>query len=133
MGKTRYKWWGYIKAVIRAYPDHCSALADLREQSMTAAYDASPRGGGPGNPVETLALRTLPREEQREYEAVETAARETKGMRDGTERLKLIELVFWKQSHTLEGAAQVCHVSYATAKNWHNTFIRTTAEAFGLI
>lgn len=133
MSKTRYKWWGYVKAVIRAYPDHCAALASMREQTMTAAYDVTPRGGGPGKPVEALALRTLPREDQREYEAVMAAAQETKRLQDGADRMKLIGLVFWKQTHTLEGAAQACNVSYKTACRWHNAYIRAVAGELGLI
>ena len=133
MAKTRYKWWGFVKAIIRAYPAHVRDLEDQKTQSVTAAYDAMPHGSAPGKPVEALALRMLPKDEQRELDAVQTAIDITKRRPDGEEILKLICLVFWKQTHTLQGAAMACNVSYSTAKRWHNKFIEATARGFGLI
>lgn len=132
MSKPREKWWGYVKAIIRAYPEHCAELKALKQQSVTAAYDITPRAGGPGKPVEALAIKTLSPSDQREYEAVRAAIRETKRLRDGAEQLKLIDMVFWRQTHTLQGAAEVCHVSYRTARRWHGSFILTVARYFGL-
>lgn len=133
MSKPRYKWWGFIKSVIRAYPEHCANLADSKTQSITAAYNSTPHGSGVRKPVETLALKELPREEQRELEAVEGAINMTKRLADGQERLKLIDMVFWRKTHTLQGAAMACNVSYSTAKRWHNKFIESTARSFGLL
>ena len=126
MSRPRKKWIGFMKAVVRAYPKHQQELAELRRQSVTAGYGGSPRGRGPGKPVETLALRTLPREDQRELEAVEAAVRETRRLQDGRERLRLIELLYWKGTHTLHGAADVCHVSFSVAKRWNEDFLYLT-------
>ena len=129
MSKPRYSWWGYIRAVIRNYPTHHENLYDSKLQSVTASYSAMPRGGGIGRTVETLAIRTLPRDEQREYDAVLGAARDV--MREchtGEERLRLIDMVFWRGSHTLQGAAQQIPVSYETAKRWQRDFIIRVAK-----
>lgn len=40
-----------------------------------------------------------------EIDAVDAAVEETKQLSDGAERLKLIDLVLWKRTHTLQGAA----------------------------
>lgn len=134
MSKPRYKWWGFVKAIIRAYPSHRATLDALREQSTTPAYTAAGHGSNARRATEDTALAELPPIEMREYNAVEKAIQTTlKTCRDGAERMRLIELVFFKQSHTLQGAAMACNISYGTAKNWHNRFIETTARNFGLL
>ena len=61
-------------------------------------------------------------------DAVKQAVDETKSFVDGTERLKLIDLVFWKQTHTLAGAACECNVSYDLAVIWHRDFIKAVGR-----
>lgn len=120
-----------MKNIIRAYPDYCRELESIREQKITANYSATAHGSSVSKPVETLALRELPKVEQKRYKAVVGAIRKTKRLKDGEERLRLIEMVFWKKSHTLQGAAMACNVSYGTAKRWHNEFIKSTARCHG--
>ena len=103
MSTPRYTWWGYVKSIIRRYPRLC------RENPAPESV------GG------------------REKQAVEQAIERTRRRRDGEERLRLIELVFWKESHTLAGAALCCHVSERTARRWHGEFIRLAALCFGLL
>ena len=79
------------------------------------------------------ALRELPEINRRELEAVQQAIEETRTLPNGKERLEMVRLVFWKKTHTLEGAAMKCHVSYVTARRWHGEFIKRTAQAFGLL
>lgn len=69
---------------------------------------------------------------QFESEAVQRAIEKTKLLRDGEERLKLIDLVFWKQSYTLSGASYQCNISYETAVKWHGDFIRLVGVEMGL-
>lgn len=133
MSKPRYKWWGYVKNVIRAYPDLTAQAKAMKEQQITASYQATGGSSEPGKPVERLALKELPPQEQRELEAVEQTIRTTKNwLPEGKRRLMLIDMVFWKKSHTLCGAADALYISYATAKRWHNAFICLTAENLGL-
>ena len=63
-----------------------------------------------------------------EVAAVEAAIEETKQLIDGAERLRLIDLVLWKRTHTLQGAAMVVYVSERTAQEWHRQFIYLVAE-----
>ena len=79
------------------------------------------------------ALRELPEINRRELEAVRRAIEETRAMPNGEERLEMVRLVFWKRTHTLEGAAMKCHVSYVTARRWHGEFIKGVAQTFGLL
>lgn len=132
MSKPRYRWWGYVKNIIRAYPDLEKRLQETKEPSITANPSGGSGGKGVSRKVETAALRELPREEQREYEAVRQAVLITQQMRTGRDRLKLIELCYWKKSHTLEGAADKIHISYDTARNYQWEFIMQVAYQKGL-
>ena len=68
----------------------------------------------------------------REHSAVERAVGVTRGLPDGAERMALVDMIFWRRSHTLSGAADACHVSERTARRWHTAFIRLVAQKFGL-
>lgn len=101
MSKTRYRWWGYIKSIIRNYP----ALRERDCQGVTL----------------------------REREAVRRALEQTERMEDGQGRLRVIEMVLLKQTHTLEGAALMVPCSERTARRWHTEFIKLVAKEFGLL
>lgn len=134
MSKPREPWWGYVKNVFRAYPDYRRELARLRSSvAITTKYNATGGGGGISTPTEDLAMRELPRKEQLRLEAVERAIAETKRMPNGKWRVCIIERVYFRKSHTLQGAADYCHVSYGAAKEWHGDFIRLVAEHLGLV
>ena len=68
-----------------------------------------------------------------ERAAVEAAVKETEQLADGGERLRLIDLVLWKRTHTLQGAALACYVSERTAQEWHRQFIRLVGQKRGLL
>lgn len=68
-----------------------------------------------------------------ERAAVEDAIAETEQLIDGAERLRLIDLVLWKRTHTLQGAAMAVYVSERTAQEWHRQFIRLVGQKRGLL
>ena len=65
-----------------------------------------------------------------EQRAVESAIREAEALPNGEARLKLIDLVHWKRTHNLEGAAVELHFSEATAKRYHGDFVRAVGRNF---
>lgn len=101
MSSPRYDWWGYVKAIIRRYPE-------LK-----------------GRDVSGIALR--------EKEAVEAAIAATERMQNGRERLEVVDMVFWKKTHTLSGAALMVPCHYETARHWHSDFIKEVARKFGFL
>lgn len=133
MSKPRYDWWPYVKGMIRRYPELKREYEDLHNQSITQSYSGMPGGGGDGRGLERAAIRELPRTKQREYEAVRRAVETTKRYRNGEERLKVIRLVLWDRSHTLEGAALMVPCGTATAWRWHGEFVRLVASNYGLL
>lgn len=134
MSKPRFRWWGYVLAILKAYPELCAKLQQLKDQHITASYE--PSGGGKGGisrPTESAALAELRGTEGKEYNAVRQAIEYTSKLRNGAERNALIDMVFFKKSHSLEGAAIALFISYSTAKRWHKEFILAVADFYGLL
>ena len=65
--------------------------------------------------------------------AVQRAIEQTTQMENGLERMKVIDLVFFSRTHTLEGAAMMVPCSYDTAQKYHAQFIKAVARNMGLL
>lgn len=131
MSKPRYDWWSYVKGMIYRYPalteQHNLALA----QKVTPAYTGMPGGGETSRTTETVAVKAMTKTATREYEAVHLAEQKTASEPGGDDRMKLVEMIYWRRTHTLSGAAQSVHVSYITAKRWNAHFIKQVAKNYG--
>ena len=101
MSKPRYRWWGYVKAVIRAYPALDKAMRKPIYPPTTARYSTQPPQAGDGRGVECAVIKKLTKRDMEEYEAVSAAIRETERLPNGKARLKIIDLVYWQGTHTL--------------------------------
>ena len=101
MSRPRYRWWGYVRAIIKNYP------ATINKY------------------INGTTLR--------EHNAVKNAISDTKEMVDGKERMQLVELVFFKSTHTLQGASRMIPCSYELAKRWQQDFIKLVAKKYGLM
>ena len=133
MSKPREKWWGYVKACIREYPATYKELQTARQEIAVPAKN-------PSRPTEWEALLhieggfltgdggILSGQRAREFYGVRNAIAETVKLKDGMDRMRMIEAVFWKQTRTLSGAAALLHVSERTARRWHGDFIRLAAS-----
>ena len=106
---------------------------DLHSQSVTASYSSMPHGSDVGRPIEALAIRELPTNSQREYEAVRRAIGLTERYPNGRQRLAIIKMVLWDKQYTLEGAALQIPCCISKAKMWHSEFIRLVASEYGLM
>lgn len=133
MSKPRYDWWSYVKGMIRRYPQLKEEHGDLRSQPVVANLSGMPSGTSVSRPTENAALRELPATKQREFEAVRKAIETTERYANGLDRLRVINLVLWKQTHTIEGAALRIPCSWRTAAQWHGEFIRLVARYYGLM
>lgn len=69
----------------------------------------------------------------REREAVRVAIEATQRMVDGQGRLKIIRLLHWDRTHTLEGAALAIPCSRRTAARWQRQFFEEVARGRDLI
>lgn len=132
MSKPRYRWWNYVKNVIRAYPELKRLAGEPPHVCVTAKPGAVTAAHGVGRPVENAAVRRLSEHDEREYRAVRAAVRETSALPNGNARLTIIDLVYWKRVNTLRGAAKAVGYSYRWAKELHREFICLVAEYLDL-
>lgn len=131
MSAPRFDWWPYVKAVIRKYPRLQADLKALQSTSVVASYTGMPRGGGVSDPVANAAARTLPRDEQREYEAVTKAIERTRMKPNGAIILRMMKLYYWDQTHTLDGAGYAVGYQQRQARALHGDFVRLVAKNLG--
>lgn len=132
MSEYRYRWWGYVRRMIRDYPGLRNTLNDLRCQSITANMSGTHGGGGESRTVEAIATRTLPQDDQKAYDAVTRAIEITELRSGGKERIEMIRYIYWGRStHKIKDAAIRCHVSVPTAKRWHGDFVRLVGKCYG--
>ena len=132
MSSPRYRWWGFVRRMIRDY--RCLKIQhdDLHTQSITAGISGMPRGSGNSTVVENLALRQLPRDDQRVYDAVHRAMEITGLLPDGELKLALIRYVYWNgHQHPVKDAAMQLHISRRTAERWHAEFVRLVGKCYG--
>lgn len=101
MSKQHYKWWGYIRAIVREY--HGSRSSELSGVEL------------------------------REHEAVKKAVDDTLNMDGGANRLKVISMVHWERTRTLEGAALAVPCGRATAARWQREFFENVARSRDLL
>ena len=107
-------------------------MEDLRSQTITAVVSGMPHGGGAGRTVEQIALRTLPQDDQKAYDAVTGAIAVTEAKPGGKERIAMIRYLYWgRNRHKLTDAAMHCNISVQTAKRWHGDFVRMVGLCYG--
>ena len=132
MKKQRYRWWRYIRRVIRAYPDLQKEYEELHRQSFAVDTSGMPRGHSASRTTENIATRQLTEDDQKDYDAVSKAIEITKHRPDGKAKLALIQYVYWhEKEHTVSHAAPIIGVSEATAKRWHGEFVKLVATQRG--
>ena len=132
MSKPRYNWWPFVLNMIRDYPARLLEYKELHKQNITADLSGMPRGGGASRTTEGIALRQLPPQEQREYEAVHKAIAKTRSRKDGKLRMDVVRLCFWK-GHTIQSAAIMSNTSETTARRYRWQFILCVGSQYGFL
>lgn len=132
MSNMRYDWWPYVKGMIRRYPDLKRQYMELKSVRLSAHITGMPRSGRISKSTEDVALRELSPTNQREYDAVRRALLTTERSKNGVDRVRLVQLVFWN-GYTISEAALKLHRGERTAREWHRSFIRLVAKFYGLL
>ena len=133
MSKPRYGWWSYAKYLTKKYPELKQEYDTIHSQHIAA--DLSKILGSSSNTsrsTEIVALLQLLPARQADYDAVTKAIEQTKRLKNGAERLRFIDMVFWKQSHNIDGAAYALGYSDITGKRFHSDFLRLVGFNRGL-
>ena len=130
MSKPKYRWWGYVRWMIRDYPKYKQLLCEIKQPSITPKISGLPNGKGKTtDTTANLALASLPPKMQKEFDAVQTAISQTKNQKV----LTMIRLVYWDGTHTVVGAGYSVGYEEAQAKRLHGEFIRQVAKNYGLL
>ena len=132
MSKPRYNWWPFVLNIIRDYPVRDSAYKELHKQNITANMSAMPGGGGASRSTESIALRQLPPQDQREYDAVNKAIGRIRRMKDAKIRLQVVKLTMWR-GYTIPGAAMAVSVSENTARRYRWQFVMLVGYMYGFL
>lgn len=119
-GKT---WRDTARRAAQAYPRLHEELSDMQRMSVTPRLSGMPSGGGAGRATEDAALRQLPPEAQAAHDAVEHGLRMMDLYRTAGKRRRLVELVYWRRTHTVYGAGVEIGISEETAKRWNADFL----------
>lgn len=80
--------------------------------------------------AKSMVKRYPDRVDKAEKAAVEGALQATRDLDNGETRIKMIELVYFKRTHTLKGAAVNLYYSYGWVKQWHAAFIKLVWDNF---
>lgn len=92
---------------------------------ITPTYNGMPGATEASRKTEILALRELPLNDRRDLEAVRTALRVLERQNKNADlRYQLIDIVYWRRTHSVEGAAMRIHISQDTAREWDQEFIK---------
>ena len=132
MNRYNDNWRVYAINSMRDYYRYKAMKKAAQSTRITAQYNKGKGGSGISRTTESAAMRTgLTRQQEKELDAVERAIGSTRRGPDGKIRVKVVELVYFRGSHTIEGAAQIVHVSYKTAWRWTDNFIRLVGKNLG--
>lgn len=114
-------WKTEARKALYQYPRLKRAQADLTAQQITPVYGGTAVQHGASRVTENVALRSpLTEREESIISAVEFAMRMQSRYYNAEARLKMMQLVFFRQTHTLQGAALECGYNINTIKAWSN-------------
>lgn len=133
MSNPRYDWYSNVVRAVRYYPHLREIKADAQAESVIANYTGMPGGGSAARTTELAAMRTLSRREEEELEAIELAIAQIRRRTDGGRILQIVDMVDWKRTHTVSGAAMVIHVGERTANSMRARFIFAVAKNLGYL
>lgn len=93
----------YIREILRDYPEICKKLPEKRT-----------------------------RNEQRRVEIVKGVLEMIERMSDARSKKKIVEMVYFRKSHTLHGAAMEIPVASRTVDRWNGQIMRAVEEIMDL-
>ena len=123
-------WRREAKAALRAYP-RAKRKQSENEQQITPAYGGAAVQHSASRTTEDAALRqSLSAYEESVIAAVEFMLRMQRTYPNAEQRMKMIELVHFRRTHTIIGAAEIVHYSPDALWRWNGEIL--TAVYVGL-
>ena len=132
LSTSKYKWYRDAVWVIRDYPALKARKRELQEQSLGVSYgEKIPGSPGISRVTENLALREMAHIDEARLEVMEQALAEIKALPDGNTVVRIVELIDWKRTHTVEGVALMMHFSARMVLKKREKLIKLVAKKCG--
>lgn len=131
--KNKHWWRSNVERALREYPALKERKKAIQSAALTPNYNPMPGRSEPSRLTENLAMRQLSEEEEKWISAIDKAREDMRQTSDGEEIMMLVTMVFFKQTHTMTGAALERHVSLSTAQRRVGRFISAVAKHKGLL
>lgn len=132
MSKYRYWWRPNVERLLKVYPYLKAKQETAKSPRITAVYGPQAGGGGKNRGTEEMALKNpLSAKEEEAVTAIDKTIEEIKRQRDGDIVLRIVDMVDFKQSHTVEGAAMALYMHRVTASDKRTRFIDTVGKNLG--
>jgi hypothetical protein len=123
-------WRSEARRALRDYPCIKRRQGENAMQ-ITPVYGGAAVQHSASRTTETVALRsTLTEREENVISAVEFMLSMQRRYQNSAERLRMIELVYFKHTHTIDGAADIVHYSPDALWRWNGEIL--TAVYVGL-
>ena len=123
-------WRSEARRALRDYPRIKRRQGD-NEMQITPVYGGAAVQHSASRTTENVALRsTLTEREENVISAVEFMLSMQRRYQNSAERLRMIELVYFKHTHTIDGAADIVHYSPDALWRWNGEIL--TAVYVGL-
>lgn len=121
-----------MERLLRVYPYLKAIREAAKSPKITASYGPQAGGGGRNRGTEEVALkRPLNAKEEEAVLAIEKAMAEIARCRDGETVLKIVEMVDFKRTHTIEGAAMALYMHRDTVGGKRSRFIDLVGKNLG--
>ena len=123
-------WRSEARAALRLYPKLKRRQGE-NEMQITPVYGGAAVQHSASRTTENVALRsTLTEREENIISAVEFMLNMQRRYANSAERLRMVELVYFKHTHTIDGAADIVHYSPDALWRWNGEIL--TAVYVGL-
>ncbi len=138
MAKVYHKWKGHAKDILFNYPQNKKVLKQLELELSTDQKQDEKRlfkyldtVSGKYQPISQMRLIEIQREAQAIGDLVAKLSNSDRV--EDREKQALLDMVYFKKSHTLYGAAQVIHVSERTIWRMNAVLLQYVAQQLGWI
>ena len=135
MEKLNRKVKSYILYEIEMYHENKKQLEAYRRDIIEASPqppDGQPRGNGMSNPVESKAIRiessAYIRRTEQTVRAIERAFE-----RVDHNHYRVIDMMYWRRTHTAIGVGMALKASKSTVYNWIDDVVMLVAKELGYI
>ena len=117
-------WRGEARKALRDYPRIKKRQSLLTSQQITPVYGGAAVQHSASRTTEDVALRTtLTEREENVISAVEFMLNMQSRYYNADARMRMVRLVYWARTHTLQGAAMEVGYNINTVKAWNTEML----------